>query len=147
MNSERYERVMAAIRREVPDRVPWGLWGHFPSLPFLKYYSWEKANRDGEELAKSHIALLRELDYKMDLLKVTPFFMFMADQWGAKYQFINNNAHNRHRDENNRQGVHGRTDEHPQLGSNVKRSLKIWIPDEQSILALLPGLGSNKSRL
>lgn len=90
MKSERYERVMAAIRREVPDRVPWALWGHFPSLPFLNYYSWEKANRDGEELAKAHIALLNELDYKMDLLKVTPFFMFMAYQWGSKYQFINN---------------------------------------------------------
>ena len=81
---------MAAIRREVPDRIPWGLWGHFPSLPFLRYYSWEKANRDGEELAKAHIALLNELDYEMDFLKVTPFFKFMAYHWGTKYRFIDN---------------------------------------------------------
>ncbi|UCH02029.1 MAG: hypothetical protein JSV20_09485 [Candidatus Bathyarchaeota archaeon] len=91
MSSERYERVMAAIHRKVPDRIPWTLWGHFPSIPFLKYYSWEKANRDGEELAKAHIALLNELDYKMDLLKVTPFYRYMAYRWGSKFRFTNNN--------------------------------------------------------
>ena len=90
MESERYERVMTSIKRKVPDRVPWTLWGHFPSLPFLKYYSWEKANRDGEESAKAHIALLNELDYKMDLLKVTPFYKFMAYHWGSKFKFLNN---------------------------------------------------------
>ena len=90
MESERYQRVMAAVHRETPDRVPWGLWGHIPALPFLRYYSWEKANRDGEELARAHIALLNELDYKMDLLKVTSFFRFMAYHWGSKYRFINN---------------------------------------------------------
>jgi len=90
MESERYERVIAAIHREVPDRVPWALWGHFPSLPFLRYYSWEKANRDGEELARAHIALLLELDYKMDLLKVTPFYRYMADRWGSIFRFTNN---------------------------------------------------------
>lgn len=90
LESERYQRVMTAIHRETPDRVPWGLWGHIPALPFLKYYSWEKANRDGEELAKAHMALLNVLDYKMDFLKVTPFFRFMAYHWGSKYRFINN---------------------------------------------------------
>ena len=90
MESERYERVMTTINREMPDRVPWGLWGHFPSLPFLRYYSWEKATRDGTENAKAHIALLNELDYKMDLLKVTFFFRFMAQRWGTKYRFIDN---------------------------------------------------------
>lgn len=91
MRSERYERVMTAINREVPDRVPWTLWGHFPALPFLHYYSWEKANRDGEELAQSHVALVNELDYKMDLLKVTPFYRFMAYHWGSQFRFTNNN--------------------------------------------------------
>lgn len=90
MESERYERVLAAVNRRVPDRVPWALWGHFPALPFLRYYSWEKANRDGEELAKAHIALLNELDYKMDLLKVTPFYKYMACQWGSKFRFVDN---------------------------------------------------------
>ena len=90
MESDRYERVMAAMRREVPDRVPWTLWGHFPAVPFLKYYSWEKANRDGEESAKAHMALLRALDYKMDLLKVTPFYRYMASQWGSKFRFADN---------------------------------------------------------
>lgn len=90
MESERYERVMAAMRREVPDRVPWALWGHFPAVSFLKYYSWEKANRDGEESARAHMALLRVLDYKMDLLKVTPFYRYMACQWGSKFRFVDN---------------------------------------------------------
>jgi len=90
MDSDRFERVMAAMRREVPDRVPWALWGHFPAVPFLKYYSWEKANRDGEESARAHLALLRALDYKMDLLKVTPFYRFMACQWGSKFRWEDN---------------------------------------------------------
>ena len=74
MDSERYERVMAVIRRELPDRVPWSIWGHFPAVNWLDYYSWELAQRSGKEAARAHIALLRELDYKMDLLKVTPFY-------------------------------------------------------------------------
>lgn len=78
------------MRREVPDRVPWAIWGHFPACDWLKYYSWEKANRDGEESAKAHLALLRALDYKMDLLKVTPFYRFMACQWGSKFHWENN---------------------------------------------------------
>lgn len=93
MQSDSYERVMAAVRRDIPDRVPWALWGHFPALPFLKFYSWEKANRDGEELAKAHIALLTKLDYKMDLLKVTPFYRFMASRWGSKFRFKNNDEY------------------------------------------------------
>lgn len=90
MESERLERVMAAMRRETPDRVPWALWGHFPAVPFLGRYGWEKANRDGEELAKAHMALLRSLDYKMDLLKVTPYYRYMACQWGSKFMFKDN---------------------------------------------------------
>jgi uroporphyrinogen decarboxylase len=90
MSSERYDRVMRAIHREVPDRVPWALWGHFPAAPFLRYYSWEKANRDGRELARSHVALLNELEYKMDLLKVTPFYRFMAYHWGSRFRFTDN---------------------------------------------------------
>ena len=79
-----------AVHRKVPDRVPWALWGHFPAVRFLRYFSWEKANRDGEESARAHIALLRALDYKMDLLKVTPFYRFMACHWGSKFHWENN---------------------------------------------------------
>jgi uroporphyrinogen decarboxylase len=81
---------MTSLQREVPDRIPWALWGHFPAVPFLKYYSWEKANRDGEESARAHMALLRALDYKMDLLKVTPYYRFMACQWGSKFNWKDN---------------------------------------------------------
>jgi uroporphyrinogen decarboxylase len=90
MESERFERVITVMQREVPDRVPWAIWGHFPAIEWLGRYSWEKSTRDGEESAMAHIALLRELDYKMDLLKVTPYYRFMAMQWGSKFEFINN---------------------------------------------------------
>jgi len=90
MKSERHTRVMTALRREIPDRVPWALWGHFPAVPFLRYYSWEKANRDGKESARAHMALLRALDYKMDLLKVTPFYRYMSCKWGSKFRFKDN---------------------------------------------------------
>lgn len=90
MVSDRLERVISVMNREVPDRVPWAIWGHFPAIPWLKRYSWEKANRDGEESAKAHLALLRALDYKMDMLKVTPFYRFMACQWGSKFHWENN---------------------------------------------------------
>jgi len=90
MTSERYERVMTSLQREVPDRIPWALWGHFPAVPFLKYYSWEKANRNGEEFARAHMALLRALDYKMDLLKVTPYYRFIACKWGSKFRWKDN---------------------------------------------------------
>ena len=91
MDSERYERVMAVAQREQPDRIPWSIWGHYPAVNWLPYYSWELAQRNGEEAAKAHIALLRELDYKMDLLKVTPFYRFMAMQWGSKFDWQDNN--------------------------------------------------------
>ncbi|MCW4051341.1 MAG: hypothetical protein NWE89_16590 [Candidatus Bathyarchaeota archaeon] len=90
MESERFERVMAVMRREVPDRVPWSIWGHFPAVDWLDYYSWELSTRNGEESARAHMALLRELDYKMDLLKVTPYYRFMAMQWGSSFDFRDN---------------------------------------------------------
>lgn len=90
MESDHYQRVLAAANLEVPDRVPWSIWAHYPAIPWLKYYSWELANRNGEHQAKAHLALLRALDYKMDLLKVTPFFRSMAYRWGSKYQFRDN---------------------------------------------------------
>ena len=90
MISDKYERVFTAFQRKTPDRVPWSLWGHFPAVPFLRYYSWEKANRDGEESAKAHLAMLNELDYKMDFLKVTPYYRYMACRWGSKFRFMDN---------------------------------------------------------
>lgn len=90
MCTERHDRVNAVMQLKVPDKVPWAVWAHFPAIPWLKYYSWELANRNGEHQAKAHLALLRALDYKMDLLKVTPFFRNMAYHWGSKFRFTNN---------------------------------------------------------
>jgi uroporphyrinogen-III decarboxylase len=90
MKSEQYQRVIAASNLQVPDRVPWSIWAHYPAIPWLKHYSWELANRNGEHQAKAHLAFLRALDYKMDLLKVTPFFRSMAYRWGSEFSFKNN---------------------------------------------------------
>lgn len=90
MESDRFERVFTVMNNKVPDRVPWALWGHFPACEWLDYYSWELSTRNGEHQAKAHMALLRELDYKMDLLKVTPYYRFMAMQWGSKFDFRDN---------------------------------------------------------
>jgi len=90
IESDRYERVMAVMHRKVPDRVPWALWGHFPAANWLDQYSWELSTRNGEESARAHMALLRELDYKMDLLKVTPYYRFMAMKWGSRFDFRDN---------------------------------------------------------
>lgn len=92
MKSERYERVITAANGGVPDRVPWSIWAHYPAILWLKYYSWELANRNGEHQARAHLALLQALDYKMDLLKVTPFFRSMADRWGSEFLFKNNDG-------------------------------------------------------
>lgn len=92
MDSDRYERVVTAANLGVPDRVPWSVWAHYPAIPWLKYYSWELANRNGEHQARAHMALLNALDYKMDLLKVTPFFRSMAYQWGSEFEFRNNDG-------------------------------------------------------
>ncbi|MBD3171511.1 hypothetical protein GF326_03465 [Candidatus Bathyarchaeota archaeon] len=90
--NDRYERVITAANNGVPDRVPWSVWAHYPAIPWLKHYSWELANRNGEHQAKAHLALLQALDYKMDLLKVTPFFRAMADRWGSDFEFKNNDG-------------------------------------------------------
>lgn len=81
---------MAVMRRQIPDRVPWAIWGHFPAVNWLDHYSWELATRNGEESARAHMALLRELDYKMDMLKVTPYYRFMAMKWGSSFDFRDN---------------------------------------------------------
>lgn len=110
---------MAVIRREQPDRVPWSIWGHFPAVNWLDYYSWELAQRSGEEAARAHMALLRELDFKMDLLKVTPFYRFMAMQWGSKFDFKNNE------------------EEAPTLDTVVKETTdwgKLWVLDPKKEL-------------
>jgi len=92
LRSDRFARVLAAVNREIPDKVPWWLWTHFPALPWLRYYSWEKSTRDGEELARAHLAFLQQLDYKMDLLKVTSWH-FGSFQWGTKWRFTNNDEY------------------------------------------------------
>ncbi|GIX49048.1 MAG: hypothetical protein KatS3mg131_3259 [Candidatus Tectimicrobiota bacterium] len=66
------ERVQAALRGEVVDRVPVSLWGHF--------YDREHS---AEELAASMVAWQRTYDW--DFLKVQARASYHGEVWGARY--------------------------------------------------------------
>jgi len=82
------ERFFSAIRREKPDRVPISLWTHaynnFSGASFREYA------RDGEKMAKAHLAFLH--DFSVDFLKVTPCGLFFAEDWGGKLEYIEEKA-------------------------------------------------------
>lgn len=69
MTSKR-ERVVAALRGEVADRVPISLWGHFPSDPHR-----------AEDLAAETIAFQRRYDW--DFIKFMPSGMYYPEALGC----------------------------------------------------------------
>lgn len=68
------ERVLAALRHEPVDRVPWSFWRHF--------YDREQTARD---TAAAMVAWLRRWDF--DFLKVNPRAHYHAEPWGARYAY------------------------------------------------------------
>ncbi|MCJ7511451.1 MAG: hypothetical protein MUO23_00610 [Anaerolineales bacterium] len=64
------ERLQAAIRGEVADRLPVALWRHFPV-----------DDQDSHSLAQATLAFQREFDF--DLVKVTPASSFCVRDWGV----------------------------------------------------------------
>jgi uroporphyrinogen decarboxylase len=78
-------RIEAALAGERPDRVPYGLWEHFPEI-----------DDDMEKLARATIDFYER--YDLDWIKVTPRMASAIEDWGAKlggyhpargYYFIN----------------------------------------------------------
>jgi uroporphyrinogen decarboxylase len=65
------ERMRTVLAGEQPDRVPVGLWRHFPV-----------DDQDPAALADSSIAFQEE--YDLDLIKVTPASSFCLRDWGAQ---------------------------------------------------------------
>lgn len=68
--SSKRERVFAALRGEVADRVPISLWGHFPSDPHR-----------AEDLAAETIAFQRKYDW--DFIKFMPSGMYYPEALGC----------------------------------------------------------------
>ena len=68
--SSKRERVVAALRGEVADRVPISLWGHFPSDPHR-----------AEDLAAETIAFQRQYDW--DFIKFMPSGMYYPEALGC----------------------------------------------------------------
>ena len=71
------ERLQAAIRGEVADRLPVALWRHFPV-----------DDQDPHRLAEATLAFQREFDF--DLVKVTPASSFCVRDWGVTDQWEGN---------------------------------------------------------
>ncbi len=65
------ERMRTVLAGEQPDRVPVGLWRHFPV-----------DDQDPMTLADSSIAFQEE--YDLDLIKVTPASSFCLKDWGVQ---------------------------------------------------------------
>jgi uroporphyrinogen decarboxylase len=72
--SDKRERVEAALRGEAVDRVPVSAWRHFIA-----------EERDPEALARISLAHLNTFDW--DWLKVNPRATYYAEAWGNRYDY------------------------------------------------------------
>ncbi|MDR3671571.1 MAG: uroporphyrinogen decarboxylase family protein [Holophaga sp.] len=70
-----WERITAAIAGEPVDRVPVGLWRHFPVI-----------DQDSVKVAEATIAWQRTYDF--DILKYTPDGTYGVDDWGAVSSYL-----------------------------------------------------------
>lgn len=81
--SKSFDRILTALACEEPDRVPIGLWGSWYHK--LIGVSFEEANKQGDTMAKSHLAFFKR--FSIDFLKITPDAWCMAEDWGTKTVF------------------------------------------------------------
>ncbi|MEM2882510.1 MAG: uroporphyrinogen decarboxylase family protein [Candidatus Bathyarchaeia archaeon] len=77
------ERLLSAIRREGPDRVPISLWWHAYNLN--AGIGFREFARDGKKNAMAHLAFLKDFD--VDFLKVTPDGLFFLEDWGGRLEY------------------------------------------------------------
>jgi uroporphyrinogen decarboxylase len=66
----RRERILAAIRREPVDRVPYALWRHFPPV-------------DHSPAGLAQATLRFHERYGSDFLKITPYGGYAVEAWGC----------------------------------------------------------------
>jgi uroporphyrinogen decarboxylase len=67
----KHVRIAAALAGERPDRLPLGLWVHFP-------------DRDGEPAALAHATIDFYRRYDLDFIKITPRMAGAIEDWGAE---------------------------------------------------------------
>lgn len=68
------ERILAAINKQDVDRIPYGMWSHFPQV-----------DQDPVQLAEVQIALARA--YDLDFIKMTPYGNYSAHDFGLSVTF------------------------------------------------------------
>src|SRR5918996_4188302 len=66
----RRERILAAIKREPVDRVPYAVWRHFPTV-----------DRSAAGLAQATLRFHER--YGSDFLKITPRGGYAVEAWGC----------------------------------------------------------------
>ncbi len=73
-NSVYWERVQAAVRGQVPLKVPYSLWRHFYDM---------EASAEG--LAQAMVDWVHRYDF--DFLKINPRAEYHSEVWGATYEY------------------------------------------------------------
>lgn len=69
------ERLMAAIKREDVDQIPFGMWYHLPH-----------ADQDPVLLAETQVRLAQNLE--LDFIKLMPFGNFQAADFGLSCDYF-----------------------------------------------------------
>lgn len=72
----KHERIKAALKFEVVDRVPMNLWMH---------HSVNDSNP--KILAESQVEMTKKYDF--DFIKLMPFGLYCVEDWGAEIQYFN----------------------------------------------------------
>jgi len=74
------ERIKAALRKDIADRVPVSVWMHYPSI-----------DQDALTLAETQVAFQRA--YDLDFIKLMPFGLYSAQDWGCQVEFFCDATH------------------------------------------------------
>lgn len=69
MQMSKRERILSAIMKQEPDRVPFGMWYHIPHV-----------DQDAVEMAETQIRMAE--DYGLDFIKMMPFGNYQAADYG-----------------------------------------------------------------
>ncbi len=75
MRMEKMERVQAALAGKSVDRPPVSVWMHYPDV-------------DQDALALAHTQVAFQQKYDLDFIKLMPFGLYSAQDWGCRVQFF-----------------------------------------------------------
>lgn len=69
------ERIIAALKKEEVDRVPFSIWLHYPHM-----------DQDPRSLAEIQVNFMRK--YDLDFIKLMPFGLYSVQDWGCKVKIF-----------------------------------------------------------